>query len=1549
MLQRRIIALCTGLLVFITVHAQVNLQTGSATFSLPMFNWQDDKSRLKLDVALSYNSGNGLRVNDVASNVGQGWNMVAGGVITRMQVGEPDDQKAYDGNGKETDITKYPNGYLYSFASSGKKPGDGCPLALTRYPIYGSMNQVYKQHNTIAADKQLDYFSFQFNGKAGMFVLDPNRGNVGVFLGDTKMQVSFDLADLTPYGIRTTIKAFTITDVDGLIYRFENYGTMKVLEENYCDANLVQARTQPKLDVGKSYHQAGFENATYKNPLVINSWYLTKITDPFTGRIISFTYNTRQVNNIAGVDVSYDSWHDYSIITHKKSITTALEIASITLPDQHVVTFNYGKDRIDLTGQKILSNVDIQYQGRYLSRYLLHTSYFILNRYGTPTSSYEMAAARLCLLSVKKLGPDLKEDSPPYIFNYYMGTGGDDVVPPPFCIKHDIWGFYNGSNSKDFDGNDNIPVVGGLNLLNNSQCKGLCFLQNNVSGITYGVKDHYAKNGLLRQIIYPTGGSITYEYEQNKGDLPNASNISIGGVHVSKTSSADGGYSNGCDNAITTRYNYILDNTGASSMWGLEAPVNADTGWMHYASEYRTYRWTIHNFPFGSCFWHFQYPGILSQNQSVDLSSFQKTMAAIAPVLDVISAISTITDVVTLVCSSSGFLSWAAVVVDVISGLITLGINCFGDNSKEGTTVTYHDFDLNAASPLPTQFKRVEVVEGSGTRGKTIHKFTSDEEFPIWYPSNPNYAAMQRFGPWAYGLPRFTTVLDVNGNKVRETQNDYNFPYNMLDPIYKSFPLNGVFSKLVSCKCLVKKSWSQRNTDWADPNKYNDSATYRFNSTDTMGVETYPLYSGRAELATTYERVYKPNDPSNYVETRTDYSYNDGNNNYDVNQISTTQSNGSYTTRFITYNSDLSGGVLDVLKAKNVTSLPVMTEEYLNGVNGGYLNQTVTEFIQLSNGDVKPLRVLNERTDRPTKTWTHYNGPSNTDYSKYHVTELFTYDAAGNLVGAKDEGGRTVANIYDYQDKYVVASVINADAVNDKPAYTSFETDNLGGWQLSGTPNQLPATAITGVRVSNLAGSSLSASLNTNKPYIVSFWANSSNVTVTGNATLVKSAPVINGYTYYEYNITAGTGTVTISGNAYIDELRLYPQMSRMRTVAYDPLIGKTAECDENNRLTYYEYDNLGRLRFVKDDYSNIVKMFEYNNVSKQNGCPGVYTNQMLTVTFTKACDPGYIGTDKPYTVPAGKYSSAISQEDADAQAEMDLLTNGQNNADQNGQCNQLYYNIAHVQSFQTQSCGDGYEGDSVMYTVPANKYSSIVPGEADQMAMDEIAANGQAYANSPDHASCHIDANPIWEVGDLAVTQCQQVNGNGHLFELAKDVNPNSSSYGKTSWQDTGPNSSCPSGPWPSEDMSGTYYNTNCAPGYSSYPTYVSMPAGSFVSNISQQDANNQATAQAQAIANTRDLCEGGPVYVYAAGIYPSDPNVQVVYQSIASGEIYTFQGDGYGIPAGNYYIYLSGLNSSNYDLNVCGLVQHGSQSPWITMGVNENCYTYSVYPLSN
>lgn len=1385
--MRKLFIIIFLLACLIKNKAQVNLQTGSATFSLPIFNWQDDKSRLNAIVSLNYNSGNGLRVNDAASNVGQGWNLTAGGVITRMQIGEPDDQKPKDG--AVEDITKYPAGYLYNPDDVDQK---GCPMALTKYPIFGDKNHVYKQNNAVAIDKELDYFSFQFNGRSGMFVLSKNTNDNCLLLGDSKLKAWFTKDESMP-NIRTTITAFFIQDENGLVYKFTMHGLTKVLSTGYCDANQVELLTQPTFNNGGVYHEKSIDKGDFDaaNPWIIGSWYLTEIKDTLTNRIISFNYVQRNINNIAGTDISYHQGDkSYSLISHKYSQTQTPELSSIIFPDGHNVVFNYGNARVDLMGDYALSSIDITYQGRYLSKYQLKTSYFILNRYGTPITDYEKSVARLCLLSVKKVGVDLKGDENPYIFDYYTGSNAsDDFVPPPFFHLKDIWGFYNGSNSEDYNGTSLSPTTP-LSSLNNAQLMGLCFLRTASPGYDFfNAKDGYAKNGLLRQIIYPTGGTLTYEYVQNTGVMEGqAQKRTVGGVHVSKTSATDGGYSNGCDNPIVTQYNYVLDALGnPSSIWGLEMPDNSMSSFTHYNAEYPYYRWS---FPVGHCGYKYQYPGILSNEDAVSLTGRQQFWSAFATISNIISVLTEIKDILTLAFSGTGV---GAVIIDIIGDIINLLLSCGqGNHSKDYTSTAYYNFDLNSANPLPVQFKRVEIVQGSGAVGKTVQEFTSNDDYGLWVPAgaNPDFTMQQRFAYWAYGLPKITTEYDSGDNIVKQVINDYDF-----STAKHVFSVKGMLWA-ASCKCLVKKSYSQRNIDWSNSYFYN--ANYITNSTPDLNVDTFQAYTGRVNLTDVHERTNKPNS-SQYLETITHYDYD---NNYyyptnplNISRITTTQSNGDIKLQYIKYSSDYNSGILATLNNNNILSIPVESANSIikNGTSHElYLNEKVTEFTQLANGDIKPLRTLEQRFSQPQSSIHFYGGPGD-NYSGYKETQTFTYDANDNLITMKDEGNHVVSNIYDYNDKYIVASIINANRNIDIPAYTSFETSNyFGGWTLNGTPAYVTTTSITGVNSFALsAGKSFTAPLNTAKPYKLSLWATSA-VSIAGNATLTFSGPTINGFTYYEYNIAQGTSGVTVSGNATIDELRVYPKTARMRTVTYDPLIGKTSECDENNRIIYYEYDELGRLRFVKDENKNAIKMYEYNTTTKQNGCPGNYYNHAITEYFSKTgCAAGYMGSSVIFTVPANKYSSTISQLDADMKAENDINTNGQAYANAHGTCIKLYYNVAKSQNFTTENCAVGTVGGTVTYTVPANKYvSTISQADADQMAQTEMNANGQAYANSVAHRLCLYSTAPDWEGDSTASTRCQK-DGNrnytGHQEAVLTDINPHSSTYGQTQWKDVG------------------------------------------------------------------------------------------------------------------------------------------------------------------
>ena len=728
------------LLLLNKLTAQVNLQTGSATFSVPMFNWQDNKSRLNSIVALNYNSGNGLRVNDVASNVGQGWNLLAGGVITRMQVGEPDDQKGFAGvnsvNGKEkyNDITRYPSGYLYDTATGGASKG--VPKAVRHYPIFGWENQLYREHNVVAQDRELDYFAFQFNGVNGQFILDKNTLNnnygKGVSIGDNNLKISFHTTNtLINSGIRTTIDEFDIQDENGLIYRFKTLGITKLLRLGYCESDLTEILNESRK-WGGVYHEMSVDKNDITNPYVVNSWYLSEVEDALTHRKITFSYATRNINSKADVNITCQN--GYSVITHHFSKSQSPAISSINYPDGHSVNFNYGNARVDLTGDYALASVDVLYNGRYSSRYQLKTSYFILNRYGNPVTDYQKSVARLCLVSVKQLGVDLKADNQPYIFDYYMGNGNDDVVPPAFFYLKDIWGFYNGYNSRAGDGallltntsngtNSPLSLVKTIAQMDNNDFNGLCFMNNAnpSSGVVLNPKPGYAKNGLLKQIIYPTGGAINYEYEQNSA-LLGGSYREVGGVHVSTTKVTDAGYSNGCDNPIITRYNYT-DASGNSSMWGIEMPLNhtAPTD-NHYEAEGRYISWHLFS---AECSYDFQYPGLINREDKINLTDFQVTMQIISDVMAIVNAVLTIVDIVDLIVSGG-----LAIIADIAFEFIGLGLSCL-DTSKNTGTTAYYNTDVNGNNPLPAQFKRVEVVSGSGGIGKTIQEFTSSDDIPL--------------------------------------------------------------------------------------------------------------------------------------------------------------------------------------------------------------------------------------------------------------------------------------------------------------------------------------------------------------------------------------------------------------------------------------------------------------------------------------------------------------------------------------------------------------------------------------------------------------------------------------------------------------------------------------------------------------------------------------------------------------------------------------------------------------------------------------------------
>lgn len=73
------------------VNVPIGYQNGTFTVSVPI--WEVKAKGLSIPISLNYH-GSGVKVEEVASRVGLGWALNAGGVITRVVRGMPDDNES---------------------------------------------------------------------------------------------------------------------------------------------------------------------------------------------------------------------------------------------------------------------------------------------------------------------------------------------------------------------------------------------------------------------------------------------------------------------------------------------------------------------------------------------------------------------------------------------------------------------------------------------------------------------------------------------------------------------------------------------------------------------------------------------------------------------------------------------------------------------------------------------------------------------------------------------------------------------------------------------------------------------------------------------------------------------------------------------------------------------------------------------------------------------------------------------------------------------------------------------------------------------------------------------------------------------------------------------------------------------------------------------------------------------------------------------------------------------------------------------------------------
>lgn len=315
----------------------------------------------------------------------------------------------------------------------------------------------------------------------------------------------------------------------------------------------------------------------------------------------------------------------------------------------------------------------------------------------------------------------------------------------------------------------------------------------------------------------------------------------------------------------------------------------------------------------------------------------------------------------------------------------------------------------------------------------------------------------------------------------------------------------------------------------------------------------------------------------------------------------------------------------------------------------------------------------------------------------------------------------------------------------------------------------------------------------------------------------------------------------------------------------------------------YFDENDTGANRSVKIRVSSkdgdVSKGYTLVHKKKEQV---VYRNKRQSALFTKeGCNSETErGEELEYVVEAGKYTSIISQSDADNKAMKDIDQNGQNWVNEHGRCiTILWYNVKKSKSFRKNDCDpDTEEGSLVTMTIEAGQFSSTISQEdADRKAEAELDANGQDYANS--HGTC----NTVKWYNDRKSKMFQKTNCEvtevGSMVEYVVEAGRFYSSVSKEdanqkaleALEAEGPgyaneHGTCETNLWYNVEKSKVFYKNDCEDGFIGAPYTYTVGAGKYTSGVSQEDADRKALddidKNGQGQANLNGECIEDPNY---------------------------------------------------------------------------------------
>ncbi|NHA07846.1 RHS repeat protein, partial [Mucilaginibacter sp. HC2] len=377
-------------------NIQVNQSTGIPQVGIPIYTWPGGNFGISMTISLDYHAG-GIKVDEMASTVGLGWSLNAGGVITRTVRGVYDELPG--------------DGFLYRSMPSNNTEGNGSgdtPHA----------ERLFYRMNSGLIDTQNDIFNFNFNGRSGSFVLGKN--NDILLLDQSRLKIE---KFITEVNNKPVISKFIITDEMGYQYSFEDY----------------------EITTTSKYGYQG--NHT-------SSWFLTKVFNPAGTDYIQIEYDNTLLSNH---QISYSQTIALPVTNDGLGLSAYMggpssvdikgkRIKKITFPDDNTVSFLYNPT--------IRQDVPTGSSDNLLQKIILSKGGM---SYGFLLAQDYSLGGRATLQSVQQFGSTESNTLKPYLFEYVNSP----ALPQRFNNNKDHWGYYNNNPSNDLIPHEYFRAPGG--------------------------------------------------------------------------------------------------------------------------------------------------------------------------------------------------------------------------------------------------------------------------------------------------------------------------------------------------------------------------------------------------------------------------------------------------------------------------------------------------------------------------------------------------------------------------------------------------------------------------------------------------------------------------------------------------------------------------------------------------------------------------------------------------------------------------------------------------------------------------------------------------------------------------------------------------------------------------------------------------------------------------------------------------------------------------------------------------------------------------------